>query len=244
MKQYEAVIKVMEESGGFATLGYLYQNVLKIPDCEWKTKTPFASIRRIVQDERFFFKIKPGLWALNTHKDAIAEKFPIGEESSKEEKDEFDHTYYQGLLVQIGNFKGYETFVPSQDKNRRFLDRPLLDYTTLKKLYDFTYENIVNKAKTVDVIWFNERKFPDSFFEVEHSTNFQNSLLKYSELQDFNSNFFIIADINRHREYEQKLDYVAFNKIKKRIQFISYDKLADYHAKAIQYYGILNKMDW
>ena len=60
MKQYEAVTKVMEENGGFATLGCLYQNVLKVPNCEWKTKTRFASIRRIVQDERFFFKIKPG----------------------------------------------------------------------------------------------------------------------------------------------------------------------------------------
>ena len=61
MKQHEAVIKVMENNGGFSTLGFLYQNVLKIPDVEWKTKTPFASMRRIVQDERFFFKIKPGL---------------------------------------------------------------------------------------------------------------------------------------------------------------------------------------
>ena len=32
MKQYEAVIKVMEENGGYATLGHLYQNVLKVPD--------------------------------------------------------------------------------------------------------------------------------------------------------------------------------------------------------------------
>jgi hypothetical protein len=68
MKQYEAVIKVMEENGGFATLGYLYHEVLKVPGVEWKTKTPFASIRRIVQDGRFFFKIKPGLWALLSHK--------------------------------------------------------------------------------------------------------------------------------------------------------------------------------
>jgi len=60
MKQYEAVIEVMEENGGYATLGFLNQKVLKIKDCKWNTKTPFASIRRIVQDPRFFFKIKPG----------------------------------------------------------------------------------------------------------------------------------------------------------------------------------------
>jgi hypothetical protein len=56
MKQHDAVIQVMEQNGGFATLGFLNQHV---PHNNWKTKTPFATIRRIVQDERFFFKIKP-----------------------------------------------------------------------------------------------------------------------------------------------------------------------------------------
>ena len=60
MKQYDAVIRVMEENGGYATLGFLNQRALKVEGCEWKTKTPFASIRRIVQDDRFFFKIRPG----------------------------------------------------------------------------------------------------------------------------------------------------------------------------------------
>ena len=79
MKQYEAVIKVMESKGGYATLGSLYHEVLKIRECEWKTKTPFASIRRIVQDERFFFKIRPGLWALKTYR----EKLPLIYHQSK-----------------------------------------------------------------------------------------------------------------------------------------------------------------
>ncbi len=56
MKQYEQVIQVMRENGGFATLGFLNPT---LDVSKWKTKTPFASIRRIVQDERFFFKIKP-----------------------------------------------------------------------------------------------------------------------------------------------------------------------------------------
>ena len=65
MKQYDAVIEVMKANGGYSTLGHLYAEALRVPGVQWKTKTPFASIRRIVQDERFFFKIRPGLWALN-----------------------------------------------------------------------------------------------------------------------------------------------------------------------------------
>lgn len=64
MKQHEAVIQTLEKLGGQATLGQLYQEVMKIKDCEWKTKTPFASIRRIVQVNTEIFKVRPGLWAL------------------------------------------------------------------------------------------------------------------------------------------------------------------------------------
>lgn len=60
MKQHEAVIKVMEENGGYATLGHLNQNVFILKDCEWKTKTPFASIRRIVQDNLFSLRYDRG----------------------------------------------------------------------------------------------------------------------------------------------------------------------------------------
>ena len=61
------------------------------------------SIRRIVQDDRFFFKIKPGLWALNSHKEEVLKKFSLDEKSPVKKKEEFSHTYYQGLLIEIGN---------------------------------------------------------------------------------------------------------------------------------------------
>ncbi len=46
MKQHEAVIKVMENNGGYATLGFLNQEVLKVKDCVWKTKTPFCKYQK------------------------------------------------------------------------------------------------------------------------------------------------------------------------------------------------------
>lgn len=48
MTQREAVIQALERLGGIATLGTLYQEVFKITECIWKTKTPFASIHQIV----------------------------------------------------------------------------------------------------------------------------------------------------------------------------------------------------
>jgi len=234
MKQHEAVIKVMEENGGYATLGFLNQNVLKIKDCEWKTKTPFASIRRIVQDERFFFKIRPGLWALNSYKNKLSSEIFPTDIISRLEQEICNHSYYQGLLIEIGNLKKFETFVPNQDKNKRFLGKSLSEIITVKDFYQFGYEHIVRKAKTVDVSWFNTRKMPSYLFEIEYSTDIQNSLLKFTELQDFNTNFFIVADKNRLAEFESKLSLNAFLAIKKRVGFMDYEKLSDWHTKTYE----------
>ena len=64
MKQNEAVLLTLEKLGGLATLGQLNQEVMQITACNWKTKTPFASIRRIVQVDKNIYKIKPGLYGL------------------------------------------------------------------------------------------------------------------------------------------------------------------------------------
>ena len=187
MNQHEQVIETMKQNGGFATLGFLNNHV---DVSNWKTKTPFASIRRIVQDERFFFKIKPGLWALNSHKKEVLTKFNIADFKKKEAVEEFNHSYYQGLIAEIGNLKGLSTYVPNQDYYKFFLDKQLKEVTSIEDILQFSYPETLRRARTIDVIWFNERKFPSAFFEVEHSTDFQNSFSKFIDLQDFYSDFF------------------------------------------------------
>ena len=144
----------------------------KYPTAKWSTKTSFASIRRIVQDERFFFKIKPGLWALKEWRERLPEELVPAEGRNDRKIEKYNHTYFQGLLVEIGNLKNHETYVPPQDKNRRFLERRLGDLATVETIYSFGYDNITRNARTIDVIRFNNRKMPDSLFEVEYSTNF------------------------------------------------------------------------
>lgn len=233
MKQYEAVIEVMKSKGGYSTLGDLYREVFKIEKVKWGTQTPFASIRRIVQDERFFFKIKPGLWALKSEREQILKVFEIAEKKDKNEET-FNHSYYQGLLLELGNIKKMMTFVPSQDKNRKYLSHFLGEIATIDQFYNFSYDHIVNKASTIDVSWFNERKLPHTFFEIEHSTDFKNSLLKFVELQDFNVEFRVVADKKRERQYQSIIIMNAFRNIAHRVKFISYDIVAELHTKQIE----------
>ena len=174
MKQHEAVLLAMKQNGGYATLGQLYQTAPKIPGSTWGTKTPFATIRRIVQERDEFFKIRPGLWALTSEKEKVLHLF-LGEKTEAKKK-EYSHYFFQGLVTEIGNLKGFQTFVPAQDKNKPYAKRKLGDVATLSKFYEFTYADVLRKAQTIDVAWFNVRKYPNSFFEIEHSTDIYKSL--------------------------------------------------------------------
>ena len=49
MTQVQAVIETIEKLGGIATLTQINQKIFEVKDCNWGTKTPFASIRRIVR---------------------------------------------------------------------------------------------------------------------------------------------------------------------------------------------------
>jgi hypothetical protein len=231
MQQHEAVIQAMEENGGYATLGHLYRTATKVKGSKWGTKTPFASIRRIVQEKPAFFRIRPGLWALESERERITQTFALAESAPKAKVEEFNHSYYQGLIIEIGNLENFETYVPGQDKNKLFLSRKLSEIASLPKFYEFTYEHLLRRGRTVDVTWFNERKLPNAFFEVEHSTDIQNSLLKFVEFQDFRIRFYIVADKVRFGEFRKKLNYSVFAPIRPEVNFLDYESLSDLHSK-------------
>ncbi len=240
MKQYEAVILTLEKLGGVATLGQLNQEVFKIKDCEWKTKTPFASIRRIVQQDPNIFKIKPGLYGLKKMKAEIENRGIVIETEKNidsNELQEFNHSYYQGLLLIVGELKGLSTFVPNQDKNKKFYDgRKLCEISSMDELPKFSYDNIVQRSSTIDVIWFNKRNLPHSFFEVEHTTDIQNSLLKFNDLQDFYSRMIIVADKKRKADYINKIKYSSFDDLSKnnRVAFLDYESLNKQYETLIE----------
>ncbi|MDQ3820143.1 MAG: hypothetical protein M3362_21030 [Acidobacteriota bacterium] len=238
MKQHEAVIKTLKKLGGVATLGQLNQEVLRIKECHWGTKTPFASIRRIVQTRPEIYKIKPGLYGLAALRDQNEAKGILEETRRNKNSQELlvsNHAYYQGLLLTIGRLKKFDTFSPQQDKNKKFLDKPLKEIRTLSDIPNFSYSEFVRRSGTIDVIWFNQRKMPHSFFEVESSTDIQNSLAKYNDLQDFYVRMFIVADRNRKAEYEMKIVRSSFADIKGRVKFVDYESVVKQYEYAIGY---------
>ncbi len=230
--QGDAVEEVMRANKGYATLGYLYQNALKIPQVKWGTKTPHESIRRILQTDvqERFFKIEPGLWALEEYRDKISFLKEANEDAPEPQKEKFTHGYFQGLLIEMGNLQQFTTYVPPQDKNRTFLEKSLGTITTAPTLYPFSHDKIIRFAKTVDVVWFNERNMPNAFIEVEHTTDIYNSLRKFVELQDFYADFAIVAPESRKEEFEDKRDATSYREMRDRVKFWSYEYVSKRHT--------------
>ncbi|MFP9191389.1 hypothetical protein ACLI4Q_06990 [Natrialbaceae archaeon A-CW1-1] len=231
----------MAENGGYATLKHLYENAPHVEGSEWGTKTPNASIRRIVQKRDRFFKIRPGLWALDSRRDELPEHL-YSDSISAEKEQQYSHTYFQGLLAEVGNMRATDTWIPSQDKNQAFLDTTLADVRSLDSIPRFGYEEIVRRARTVDVVWFNERRMLDSLLEVEFSTDFQNSLHKFLDLQDYHANFVIVADETRKRQFEKRLNQSGFEPIRNRVEFFNFEEVSKLHSATNNANGLVQRL--
>ena len=231
MTQKEQVIAALEKCGGFATFTELYRLV---DTSRWGTRTAAATIRRIVQqDAKCFYRIVPGQWGL------VSMRKQIESSGADARNPKYTHGYYQGLLVDIGNAEHYMTYVPPADRNRQYSQSKLGDKTTLRQIYEFTGQKILRKAKTVDTIWFNCREMPDSFFEVEHTTDIQHSLDKFYELQDFNAKFFIVSDLANKAHFDDLLSYSHYREICKRVEFRDYAWLYKYYRLKMEVSGMM-----
>lgn len=177
MKQPDAVKLTIEKLGGVATLSQINQHIFEIEECEWKSKTPFASIRRIVRHTDGIYRIKSGVYALEEFRAQLEAKGIVEQTNKNKESEEvknFNHSYYQGVLLEMGKMKHLETFVPQQDKNRIFLNSNTLgELRTLDNIPEFSFKNIVHRSSTIDVIWFNERMMPHSFLKLNIQRTFK-----------------------------------------------------------------------
>lgn len=226
MENYKTWADVIEytmiNNNYYATLKYLHSECPKLKS--HKGKTPDMTINYILQTDDRFIKIQPGLWALKKY----INNLPYGINPKDNNIEEITHSLLQGYLIEIGNEKDKLTFTP--DKSRIFLNKRLKDIIKIEKCPDFTYDKIINSIKYIDVIWFNDRLFPDNIIEVEHSTNFRNSLLKFMDLQDFNTKMTMVAEKDRKDAFLKEIGRPVFASIKNKVTFIDYDEVVSMYS--------------
>jgi len=223
----EAIEKVLLENGYAAPLRKIYKEIIKHRPLTGQT--PFKTIQERVQRDPRFTRIGLGVYALTKYLDRLPTS---PKPQSKEQEKEQTHYSIQGMLLEIGNMEGFDTYSPN--KNAIFDSKPLQQIMTLSEFPDFTYPNIIQAIKYIDVLWFNERGFPKAAFEVEITPQFRNSLVKFSEICDFYVAFYLIAEAENQDKYHRELSRSVFREIKERCLFRTCDQARDMYLKSVE----------
>jgi hypothetical protein len=216
----------MMKNGYFAPLKLIYKEIKKYKDMDGiKGKTPNNTIQERVQRDERFTKIGFGVYALTKY----LNRLPLqGEAKTENEKKEREHSAIQGMLLEIGNQQKDIGDTYTNDKKCIFGNKKLGNLATLDHIPPFTYPNIIkNSVRFFDVIWFNKRGLPQVVFEVEHSTDFRDALIKFSELRDFRTKFYCVAKADRKEKFVKEISKNAFKFMLegKRVGFLDYEAI-------------------
>lgn len=233
----DAIEKVMLSNGFYAPLKLIYKEFEKYRP--FSGLTPLNTIQERVQRDKRFTRIGLGVYALTKYLDKLPQ---IIEPKTAPEKRNYKHTMIQGIIIEIGNMEGFDTY--TLDRGKIFDNKKLGNLTTLEKIPQFTYENVIRSIQYIDVIWFNSRGFPEKLFEVEDSTDFRSSLVKFTELQDFMVTFNLISLPERKTKYEREVAKSAFQSIFNRCRFIDYDEIQKFYEARLNYHEAKQKLSF
>ncbi|HPM11389.1 MAG TPA: hypothetical protein PK941_13215 [Paludibacter sp.] len=94
---------------------------------------------------------------------------------------DFTHSQIQTFIGSIGVIKGYDIWIPSNDRNK--LDWSLTEKFVCSKELPSRYGKIEEVVREVDVVWIQRGSSElRAMFEVEHSTPIYSGLLRFNDL--------------------------------------------------------------
>jgi len=239
MTKVEAIQKVMEENNGTASLEIIYNNIEKYYPKIKESNEWSAGIRgvlyREIRNNRRFKKIGLSIYAL---KDYIEEKKPKNDDIVRM------HSYIEGICLEIGNFKKFATY--TADPTATYRDNlNLNDFATMNNVPEFSYSEIVQNTKNMDVVWFNKKGlcFPKKVFEVVDSIGtLSNAFNRCLQLKNFMVDFFIVAPEQHRKKFNRTMELEAYQENSDRFKFVNYDKIINLYENALNVNKIENEM--
>jgi hypothetical protein len=186
----------------------------------------------ITNKERFGVHFQGGVKRVNEsdYYTIVEFKPPKGSVTVKPKQEaDYTHTQVQGMLIELGNLLGYDTY--SSDINREYRSTTLGDISSLEGLPDFTSKRILETVRKIDVIWFKD-EFPVCCFEVEHTTDVTKGLLRMHQLVRFQTQFFIIGPADLLRKFEIETSKTPFYQHKNRYFFRSYEEVYSFYRRS------------
>jgi len=242
VKWKQLVADALHELGGEASLkeitAKLKDNPLRPQTATWN-----ATIRRVVRQYKIFVPTKIG----NSQAGYRLVNPPELKQPKPESTDD-PHGEQQGMLLQLGQFCGYETFTNSTDKTvRKFHGEPISRFATVRNDEDALSALPLPKIRTADVIWMaedDEGLYPGYAFEIENSTKVRSGLLRLLKIPErFHTQLFIIGAGDEEQSlFGRYLNESPFRQHAHRFQFYRYNDVAAFYACGLEFQHHLG--DW
>lgn len=230
MTKVEAIKKVLEDNKGIATWEIIYNQIEKYyPNAKqsekWKEGLRGVYYRE-ERSNRLFKRIGLGMLALQDFE----------EESIEEIKSDTVrmHSYMEGVCLEIGNFLNYQTF--TADPSAKYNNILLSQLATMKHIPEFSYPEIIDTTKRIDVLWFNKNgyQFPKRAIEIVDSINtLEPALKRCLQLMEFNLSFYILCKKEYINKINKELTREPYNRIKGRFFIRDYDSIIDIYRNPI-----------
>lgn len=232
MTKVDAIKNIMSDNGGVATWKEIYDNIEKYyPNIKSKSEWE-AGIRGVLYRElkegKSFKKIGVGIFSLIEY---------LEKENIKEiKKDTIRmHSYMEGIMVELGNYEKYSTYCA--DPNATFRENiKIKQLTTISSFPNFTYKEINDVAKRIDVVWFSNKGylFPKRVIEIVDSIGtIGESLSRMYQLNDFNTDFYVLTPAKHIGKIEKILDREPYSIQRKRFVIKNYDEAISYYQARI-----------
>lgn len=240
----DAIIKIVQECGGSATLKELYHNIPKIreiPDHLDANHIIRAFLRRMTRISGKLKRIGLGIYALADIEleHTLFDEIQKGETQTEIFKGIGDaelHSYVEGMLLELGNIYGYLTY--TADPSGTFNVKPLGKLATAESFPNFTSTPLLSIAKTIDVIWFTKRALvivPKHTFDVEKTTDFSKALHRAYQLRDFKTTFYVVSQTKKDQQFKKKLTTDPFEEISDRFHFRSFEDIFSLYEAAVKH---------
>jgi hypothetical protein len=126
---------------------------------------------------------------------------------------DFSHSQIQTLLGAIGTAKGYDVWVPTNDRIK--LDWSVTKRFECRELLPYGFEKVNNILQELDVIWIQRGSSEmRALFEVEHSTPIYSGLLRFNDIHlmapNLHPRFSIVANDVRRSLFVRQLNRATF----------------------------------
>ena len=126
---------------------------------------------------------------------------------------DLSHSQVQTLLGAIGSHKGFDVWVPINDRSK--LDWSFADTYQTNNILPPNLEQIVRIVEGVDVIWIERGAgIAKAFFEVEHSTSIYSGLLRFNDihlvLPNLRTRFSVVSNDDRRSLFVRQLNRPTF----------------------------------